>query len=185
MNCSVLSSFLCGSVYTMYIVCISKIIVSALGFFAFCGIVGAQTNPLYEHRRARGAAPVAPSVLAVVVRFAGHDGVVRLDAPSARLLDDGVKSGDPVEIDLGTRTVRAYVGFSDEIVRAKNYYAQSKRQAPVEPGVTLVLDRLSPAEPIVLSSSAGGAVMHLGVGDGQRAVIRYARSRPRTDSQSR
>ena len=148
----------------------------AVWLIALCGTVTAQTNPLYEHRRAFGAAPVVQSVITGTVLSATGDGRVKVDTPSERLIVNGIKSGDPVEIDLGMRSIRAYVEFSDERARAKNYYTQTQKPGPLESGVTLVVDRLHTAEPIVLDSSAGGAVMHLGVDTGQRIIIRFSQA---------
>lgn len=149
--------------------------------FALFGAVYAQTNPLYEHRQALGA-PGGQSVLTGTARSGSQGGRVVLDIPSARLVNDGVKSGDPVQIDLGTHAIRAYIGFSDELERVKRYYEHTQIQSPVEPGVILVVDRLHPAEPIALDSSAGGASMHLGVSNGQRVDVRYFRANGRVDA---
>lgn len=146
-----------------------------LGALALCGAVCAQTNPLYEHRQSLGTARVQ-LILDGLVQSTSPDGRVVLDTLSARLIDDGIKSGDPVEIDLGTKTIRAYVGFSDELARARQFYAKSKEQPPFQPGVSLILNRLQPTAPIVLDSSTRGAAMDLGVASGQKIVVRYLRS---------
>ena len=51
----------------------------------------------------------------------------------------------------------------------------------MEPGVVLIVNRHNPTERIVLDSSAGGAVMNLGVETGQTVVVRLFRAVPRTD----
>jgi len=157
-----------------------KATVLAAGLLALYGTVCAQTNPLYEHRRSLGAALGVQSVLTGAVRSTTPDGRVVLDAPSARLIEEGVKSGDPVEIELGTQAIRAYVGFNDEVERSKSYYAEMQRQLPVTPGVTVIVNRYNPAAPIVLDSSAWGTVIN-----GQQVVFRYVRSRGRMDSKAK
>jgi hypothetical protein len=145
-----------------------RLLVSGTFLMTLCAIAGAQNNPLYEHRRS-----VATDVSAKVLleeSYVVHADVARvtLGTPSSHLLDAGVKSGDPMFVDLGAMSLRVNAAFRDELERRAGFAAESQKSAPPYAGPTLVIDREDPTQPIVLETSLGDAFMHVSVEPGSK-----------------
>ena len=125
----------------------------------FCAAVplavadAASINPLDEHRAARSARHPAFVVQTTVRGVDEHDRV-SLDLPSARLVAAGARSGDRVTMDVGARTVFAFIAFRDELEREALQPVEA--QAPRLPGMTLVVDRERSNQRVVLDASSGG-----------------------------
>ena len=135
-------------------------------------IASAQNNPLYEHRRSMASgAPAKPLVERSYV-LRSDIGLATLGTPSWRLLEAGVKSGDPMLVDLGTLTLRVHVAFRDELDRAASYDADSPSAGPPDHGPFLVIDREDPMQPLVLQSSTGEGSLYLDVRPGSRVTFR-------------
>lgn len=148
-------------------------------------LVAAQDNPLYEHRKsARNASPAMKSVeeASVVTRVDG--GRVTMDLASSRLMDAGVRSGDPLTVELGPTSFLVRVAFRDELSRAARYLAVAQKPLAVEPVPSLVIDREDPSQPVMLDTSTGGAAMYLNIAPGDRASLRVVRANARAPARA-
>ena len=78
--------------------------------------VDASASPLDEHRRSMRAPSQPAYVVTGSIGFAGNDGRIVLNIPSARLISAGVRSGDEVAISIGdAQSWNAYIEFRDEL----------------------------------------------------------------------
>ncbi len=139
-----------------------RVVLSSVAVACVCTAlpsVGASASPLDEHRRSMRAPSQAAYVVTGSIGFAGNDGRVVLNIPSARLISAGVRSGDEVAISIGdAQPWNAYVEFRDELERNAAFYAQNDKELPIEPGMTLIVNRDQPGEQLMLDASAGGGV---------------------------
>jgi hypothetical protein len=136
----------------------------------------AQANPLDDLRRDSSAAtsslarPIVAPVRGSVVAIPAV-GSITVDTPSARLIAAGVRSGDPVIVDFGTQSVRAYAAFADELARSARYYAEVQKPAPADDGFTVVINRDNPTQPVVLSSNTSDGTMYVPIQMGYRVTF--------------
>jgi hypothetical protein len=137
----------------------------------------AQPNPLAEHRRSAIDGVQAKPFVEVSYVANVDAGRATLGTPSARLIDAGLKSGDPMMVVLGTMSVRVYVAFRDEMERAAQYFAETQEPGALDLRPSLVIDREDSAQPVVLEASMGDASLYLGVRPGSRVTLRSARER--------
>ena len=135
-------------------------------------IASAQNNPLYEHRRSMANGAPAKSFVERSYVLRSDVGLATLGTPSSRLIEAGVKSGDPMLFDLGTMSLRVTVAFRDELERAATYYAESASAGPPDPGPFLVIDREDPMQPLVLETSTSEGSLYLDVRPGSRVSFR-------------
>jgi hypothetical protein len=145
--------------------------------WALCSVALAQPNPLAEHRRSAIDGVQMKPVVEVSYVANVDAGRATLGTPSARLIDAGLKSGDPMIVVLGTMSVRVHVAFRDELERAAQYFAETQDPGSLDLRPSLVIDREDSALPVVLEPSMGDASLYLSVQPGSRVTLRWARER--------
>ena len=139
--------------------------------WALCSVAIAQPNPLFEHRRAAiDRVQVKPFVEASYVAQV-EAGRATLGTSSARLIGAGVKSGDPILVDLGKTSLRVRVAFRDELDRAAEYFAETQEPGSLDLQPSLVIDREDATRPVVLEATMGDAALYLGVQPGSRVLL--------------
>ena len=140
-------------------------------------IASAQNNPLYEHRRSMANGAPAKSFVERSYVLRSDVGLATLGTPSSRLIGAGLKSGDPILVDLGTMSVRAHVAFRDELERAARYFAETQEPGSLDFQPSLVIDREDSSRPVVLETSTGDASLYLDALSGSRVTLRSAAGR--------
>jgi hypothetical protein len=140
---------------------------------------GQTTNPLYQHRQAvRSPSLQAPVTISCRALSPGANGHVVLDTRSSTLLGAGIRSGDPVNIELASGTLLAHAAFRDEVDRSARYHAETGQPYSLDVGITLIVDRSNPVAPVLIDTSAGQSTMSLDIAPGQSLTIRLPLSLP-------
>jgi hypothetical protein len=147
------------------------------GLSVVCAIAFAQSNPLFEQRRAVAAGVVSRAFVEQSYVARVDEGRATLGTPSSRLIGAGLKSGDPILVDLGTMSVRAHVAFRDELERAARYFAETQEPGSLDFQPSLVIDREDSSRPVVLETSTGDASLYLDALSGSRVTLRSAAGR--------
>jgi len=142
-----------------------------------CAIAFAQSNPLFEQRRAAAGGVESRAFVEQTYVVHAQEGRATLGTPSSRLISAGVKSGDPIFVDFGNMAVRAHVAFRDELERAAQYFAESQEPGSLDSQPSLVIDREDSSRPVVLETSTGDASLYLDAPPGSRVTLRSARGR--------
>lgn len=158
----------------------SRAVLACIWCWLMPALAGAQDNPLYEHRKsARNASPVMKRVedSSVVTHVDG--GRVTIDLASSRLMDAGVKSGDPLIVELGSILLNVHAAFRDERDRATRFLDTAQKPLPVVSVASLIIDREDPSQSVMLDTSTGGAAMYLNVAPGDRVSLRAVRASTR------
>jgi hypothetical protein len=162
--------------------CVRNAAVAILAAFLLAdsaGLGAQQPNPLYEHRQAvRSPSLQAAVAIKASALTAGAQGRVVLNISSSSLLSAGIRSGDPVRIDLPSGPLLARAAFRDEIERNAAYQTASGELFAIDAGVTLIVDRNDPSAHVVIDSTVGQSSMYLDVVPGQSLTVHLPLSLP-------
>lgn len=143
------------------------------------GLSAQQPNPLYEHRQAlRSPSLQAAVAINASALTSGAQGRVVLNISSSSLLNAGIRSGDPVRIEMPSGALLARAAFRDEVDRSAKYHAETNDPFAVDIGITVVVDRANPAVHVVIDSTIGQSSMYLDVAPGQAVIVRLPLSLP-------
>jgi hypothetical protein len=132
---------------------------------------------LYEQRRAAASGVESRAFVEQTYIAHAEEGRATLGTPSSRLIGAGVKSGDPMLVDLGKMSVRAHVAFRDELERAAQFFAETQEPGSLDFQPSLVIDREDSSRPVVLETSTGDASLYLDALSGSRVTLRSAAGR--------